>query len=199
MGNRTSLSFDDYCEFEANNCLPVTWLALFTPDEFKIEIRQEDPEEGGEYEVVLYRTSHISALNRVEQTIALLKGHTPIWGFLKPLELLRNELERCLSTGSIELDVTQLWAMDESFQQKIANAAQTFFEIIKRITGDKEADLALLNELVKEFSLGYIPSVAKLSPEERMFVLIGTYWGNADQEALYTFDYFNEEFWNGGM
>jgi hypothetical protein len=40
MGNRTMLHLGNCCEFEANNCLPVTWLALFDPQEFAVETRR---------------------------------------------------------------------------------------------------------------------------------------------------------------
>ena len=53
----------------------------------------------------------------------------------------------------------------------------------------------LLSELVNEFSLGNISSVADLSPEDRMFVLIGTYWGNAEREEMYSLEYFDEAYW----
>ena len=43
MGNRTHLFLGDYCEFEANNCLPVTWLALFDSQEFVIERYFDEP------------------------------------------------------------------------------------------------------------------------------------------------------------
>jgi hypothetical protein len=37
--------------------------------------------------------------------------------------------------------------------------------------------------------------VADLGAEERMFLLIGTYWGDAEREALYSPGYFGEGYW----
>jgi hypothetical protein len=45
MGNRTQLMLGTRCGFEANNCLPVTWLALFESQEFQIETRRFEYEQ----------------------------------------------------------------------------------------------------------------------------------------------------------
>jgi len=193
MGNRTALSLGNCGEFEANNCLPVTWLALFATQEFLVETREEDSEK---YDVAIYRTSQASALQRVTQTIGKLKGHTPAWSYLRPLEILKDELGHCLSDELINLDVTQLWVMDESFRQKVSRGISAFAEMLNRFTGDKEQDLAMLNQLVNDFSIAPISSVADLSAEEKMFLLIGTYWGDEDREALYSLEYFSEGYWS---
>ncbi len=166
MGNRTSLYFENYCEFEANNCLPVTWLALFDPDEFVIETRREDSEE---YEVAGYRTSQPMALRRVELTIDKLKGRTPVWAFLRPLEILRDELKRCPPEESIVLDVTQLRSTNEAFERRVVQCVEAFSRMVDALTGDEERDLALLNRLVNDLSIGHLSSVVHLTPEERMF------------------------------
>ena len=193
MGNRTALSIGSCCEFEANNCLPVTWLALFAAQEFLIETDEEDSEK---YEVAVYRTSQTSALQRITQTIAKLKKHTPAWSYLRPLEILRDELGHCLPDEPITLDVTQLWAMNESFKQKVSGAISAFVEMLGKFTGDKEHDLATLDQLVNDLSTSIISSVADLSGEEKMFALIGTYWGDEEREALYSLEYFSESYWN---
>ena len=193
MGNRTALSFGSCGEFEANNCLPVTWLALFAPQELLIETREEDSER---YDAAVYRTSQALALQRVTQTISKLKGFTPAWSYLRPLEILRDELVHCLSDEPITLDMTQLWAMNESFRQKVSRGISAFAEMLNRFTGDKERDLATLNQLVNDLSTGPIFSVADLSAEEKMFVLIGTYWGDEEREALYSLEYFSESYWS---
>jgi len=98
MGNRTSLTFSDCCQFEANNCLPVTWLALYNPQEFLVETRHEnleDDEDEG-YDVALYRTSHNTALKRVEQVINLLKGKTPAWGVFAAYRITQRRTKSML-------------------------------------------------------------------------------------------------------
>jgi hypothetical protein len=196
MGNRTAITFSDCCEFEANNCLPVTWLALFSSQEFVVEQQGEDD---GKYEVVLYRTSRDAALKRVEQVIASLKGQTPAWAFLRPIEILKDELNLCSSTEIIELDLTQFWAIDKSFQKKISDAVNAFHEMVKGFIGDSKHDIPLLDKLVKEYNLGIISSIANITTEERMFILIGTYWGNPEREYLYSTDYFNETYWRAAL
>ena len=160
MGNRAQLAFGTCCEFEANNCVPVTWLALFESDEFLIERRVEEPvqpvrksiqtpeprgfrklliaisrifkreitetskdriqsqefHEPEEYDVAIYRTLQSKALKRVDLAISRLRGQTPVWAFLRPLEILRAELKLCAQDETIELDLTQFWAIGEPFK-----------------------------------------------------------------------------------
>ena len=197
MGNRTSLTFSDCCQFEANNCLPVTWLALFNSQEFFVETKHENLEddEDEEYEVAIYRTSHDSALKRIEQVINLLKGQTPVWAFLRPIELIKDELNLCSATEIIELDVTQFWAIDEAFQQKVPEAITTFNEMINGFTGDEKHDNLLLDQLVNRYSLGNGLSIVNMDSEERMFILIGTYWGDPVRGKLYSLEFFNKAYW----
>jgi hypothetical protein len=192
MGNRMALTFSNCCEFEANDCLPITWLVLFSSQEFLIETRQED---GEEYEVTLYRTNRDTALKRVNQVINSLKGRTPAWAFLQPIEILKDELNFCSSAELIELDATQFWVIDESFQRKIANAATAFQEIVGDFVGNSEHDIPLVTQLVNEYSLETISSITEIDSEERMFILIGTYWGDPEREKLYSFDYFGDKYW----
>lgn len=192
MGNRTVLIFSNCCEFEANNCLPITWLALFRPQDFLIETRHED---GEEYEVALYRTKRDTALKQVNQVVNSLKGRTPAWAFLRPIEILKDELTFCSSAEIIELNATQFWAIDESFQLKITNAATTFQEMVSNFIGNSEHDIPLVTQLANEYSMGTISSVTEIDSEERMFILIGTYWGDPEREKLYSFDYFGEKYW----
>ena len=190
MGNRTSLSLGTYCEFDANNCLPVTWLALFDSQDYLVEARREGSEE---YDVAGYRTSQLAALQRVESTIKRLKGHTPVWAYLRPLEILRDELRRCPPDEPIELDVTQFWTKDEIFKQRVTQSAAAFANMLDTLTGDEQQDLAILDRLVNDLSTENTSSVSNLHPEDRMLVLIGTYWG--DLEDLYSLEYFGEVYW----
>lgn len=179
MGNRTYLSIGTRCELEANNCLPVTWLALFAPEEFLVEVRRFDyekaeyegpearpfrrfvavvtrvfqlggakgtvesndapaPSQDSQYEdceVAVYQTSHSAALERVELAIDRLKGYDSVWAFLRPLEILRDELKHCSQEETIELDVTQLWLMNETFEQGVAQGAAAFTRMLHSLTG----------------------------------------------------------------
>jgi hypothetical protein len=190
MGNRVSLSFESCCEIEANNCIPVTWLALFASDDFSVETHCEDSEI---YSVALYRTSRSAALQRVQLAIAKLNGQTPSWAYLRPLTILESELHLCSSVEFIELDVTQFWARDKIFEQKAAQGPAAFVKMLNAMTGDEQQDLETLNKLVNDYALDTIPSIADLTPEDRMFVLIGTYWG--ERESLYSLEYFDEAYW----
>jgi hypothetical protein len=165
---------------------------LFDTRYFLIETRHEGSEE---YAVAVYQTSQPTALQRVESAIGRLKGHTSIWAYLHPLEVLRDELKRCPPDESIELDVTQFWAKDETFRRRVTLGAASFANMLDALTGDEQQDLAMLDALVGDLNVASISSVANLNPEDRMFVLIGTYWGNEELEDLYSLEYFSEEYW----
>lgn len=196
MGNRTSLTFGTRCEFEANNCLPVTWLALFDEAEFLVESRpfeDEAEEDSEETEVAVYQTSPPTALKRVEIIIDKLKDRTPAWVYLRPLEILRDELKQCASDAVIELNVTELWGMNELFEQRVSQAPAAFNGMLNHLMGEEEQDSRLLTELVDHFNLGKVTSLAALDSESKMFVLIGSYWG--EEEDLYSLEYFDETYW----
>lgn len=65
--------------------------------------------------------------------------------------------------------------------------------MLESLTGEERKDLEILNHLVDDYSMGAISSLADLDPEDRMFVLIGTYWG--EREDVYTLEYF-EDYWS---
>jgi hypothetical protein len=183
-------------EFEANNCLPATWLALFEPKEYVIEREDEDEDEDDEeYVVVGYKTTALKASQRVKTVINQIKGQTPVWAFLKPLEILWDELALCSEEDVITLDLTQLWAIDESYEQKIQEAVWDFRKMLQQFNGSLEYDLSLLNQFIGAFALGPTLSVMDLSAEEKMFVMIGTYYGDEEHEDLYSLEYFGEEYW----
>jgi hypothetical protein len=92
MGDRTRLSFGNYCEIEANNCVPVTWLALFTDDEFDLKEEFEGGDEEFRYFTAIFKTTRYKALQRAEIAISQLKN-TPAWALLKPIEILRKRLK----------------------------------------------------------------------------------------------------------
>jgi hypothetical protein len=235
MGNRTMLSFGDSCEFEANNCVPVTWLALFDPQDFSIETRRFEyektmPKEATrpprglwttinrllgkerrhpsesiaatemgdtpyeEAQVAVYQTSRVMALGRAESAIQRLEGRTPAWAYLRPLEILRDELQRCSSGDPVELDVTQFyWAGNPIYGQRILEGPVAFANMLDSLTGTEQEDIAVLTRFVDDYSMGSISSLVDLDPEDRMFVLIGTYWG--ERGDIYTLEYFGEAYW----
>lgn len=242
MGNRVQLAFGACCEFEANNCIPVTWLALFESTEFLVERRVDEPAQhaqrpaeqpqagafhkfllairrafgrnlektGGdresqsqalrepeEYDVAVYRTSKLQAVRRVESAIGSLKGSTPIWAFLRPLEILRDELHLC-SEETVELDVSQFWAINKAFEQRVSQAPDELTRLLNGLTGDGEQDLAALTRLINLYSRTQISSVADLDPEDRIFVLIGTYGGDQEREAKYSPEHFGAAYWARG-
>jgi hypothetical protein len=240
MGNRTYLTCGACWEFEANNVLPVTWLALVDAAGFRVETRRaeypsaETPAPGGqpesswrrlrslahrfigretppppsaaarpgpgpvnydEYEAAVYQTSQVAALRRVEGAIDRLKGQTPAWPFLRPLEILRDELRRCPPDETVELELTQFWAMDDARRERVRRAATAFGRWLDDVAGDA-GDIAALDRLVNDYTLGRVSSVADLHPEDRMFVLLGTYWGEPDREALYSLAHFDAAYWS---
>lgn len=196
MGNRISLAYTDCCKFEANNCLPIPWLAFFAPEDLCIEIQHEGDKE---YQTVHYRTDRTFALQHAERIILLLKGHTPAWRFLRPIETLRDELNAC-SSEIVELDATAFWAIDESVQRKISNAIQAFHKTLNAFIGVAENDFCLLDALVREYTLFESPpSVEEMNAEERMWTLIGTYWGDSEKEKLFSPAYFDSAYWGEGL
>lgn len=190
MGNRTYLFFESQCEFEANNCIPVTWLSLFEAQEFLIE---EDKDE--ESVAVGYKTSQSKALQRLDQFIHQLRTNPTIWQFFRPLEILKDELSLCSQETAVILDLTQFWAFNEVNQERTQHAVNLFENVINRFTRNQEEDLILLNQLVNQFNLANISSLSDLSCEDRMFVLIGMYFGNPIKEEKYSLDYFNTDYW----
>ena len=192
MGNRTCLTFGNYCQFDANNCLPITWLALFTPQDF---LTQEQEEDGDKSTFILYRTTRELAIQRIENVINKTKKNSAVWSFLRPLGLLKDELELCPASSEIELNMTQFWSIDSVFEQKTTQAASIFTSTINGFIGNGILDIKTLSELVKDFSLGNISSVSNLNSEEKMYVLIGFYEGNPEHEKLYSIAYFNDDYW----
>jgi hypothetical protein len=193
MGNRTSLTLGHYCEFEANNCIPITWLALFAQQDFLTENRDFD---GDKFTVSLFSTSRELAIQHVEKALSQVKNNVFIWPFLRPFKILLDELELCPSNEKIELDVTQFRDAGKIFDKRAIQAVSSFVEMLNALNGDKTSDLERLNRLINDLNLGKDFLVSNLSAEEKMFVLIGTYWGNPEQEALYSLEYFNDDYWN---
>lgn len=195
MGIRTLLSYKDCCQFEANNCLPVTWLSLFSPQDFILETQQED---GEEYKVAIFRTSRDEALRQADHAITILNGHTPTWSYLHPIEILKTELISCPSEGTIELDLTQFWQINEDYQQIVTASVTDFQKMVSMCSGNGNYDIPILTQLVNKYSLGKIPSIGELSAEDCMYLFFGTYWGDPEREELYSMDYFGDDYWKNG-
>ena len=191
MGNRTYLSLGKNCQFDANNCVPVTWLALFTPDEFEVLYDQEDPEEG---EINIYRTSQSLALERLTKVIQQLKTSS-VWGFLRPLEILKEELQTCLPTDIIELDVTQFDIMDGSSEMRAKQAVSDFRNFVNAVPSKETDDIVLFAKLVNKFELGSSTDINNLSSEDKMFLFIGGYSSSNAHEEKYSLAYFSDNYW----
>jgi hypothetical protein len=127
--------------------------------------------------------------------VFLLEGFTPAWALLRPIEILLDELNLCPTDTILNLDLTEIWAFDDTFKLKMTKIVSSFDHFIETLKGDKENDLTNLSKLVGELTLGPISSVDNLTPEEKMFVLIGTYWGKPEREALYSLEYFGLNYW----
>jgi hypothetical protein len=192
MGSRTYLCLGQCWEIEANNCLPITWLALFGAQEFVIESREE---RGEQYQIAIYRTTRSSALNRVKQAIVKIKVQSSVWCYFRPLEILEHELQKCPLEESVILDVTQLWATNESLSYKVSQARSAFDAFVNDLTGHEAQNLDSLNQLIGDLALYPMTSVASLSGEDKMFILFGTYWGDPESESLYSLEFFGDEYW----
>ena len=197
MGNRTYLMLGDCCQFEANNCVPVNWLALFDPEEFFIdEVVEEEEEES--YTTAGYRTTASEAGQRVRSLIAKLKGSSPVWTYFKPLEILRDELDDCSDDDPIQMDLTQLYQMIEQSEQWTKTVVSKFQKVISQLQG-KPTDEEILDNAINK-TLNPIPYAASgplkdLSSEDKMFTLLGMY----DSEDLekYSLEYFDDDYWAG--
>ena len=193
FGAHTYLSFGDCCEFEASNCIPVTWLALFAAGDWIVEPRQRGPEE---YVAALYQTTRMEALQRVDTAIERASSHPDVWAYLRPLEILRDELERCGPGARVELKATQVWQGNDEIRRVIRAAVADFAAMMDGLSEEGESKLAALTALVNRLNYSKVSSVADLDADARMFVLIGTYWGDGEREELYSLEYFNEDYWN---
>jgi hypothetical protein len=190
MPNRTFLSFGSYCEFETTDALPINWLALFVPEEFI----SEPPAEAGASPTVLFRTGQARALARAEATIRRARGRTPAWSYLRPLEILREELRRAGPSAVIELDVTQLAAQSASQTERLRRAPADFASMVDSLGRDPTKDLDAIDKLVASWSTRD-GRLQECSPDDLAFILLGAYWGDPDREDLYAMDYFDEKYW----
>ena len=190
MGSRTSLVLGKRCEFEANNCLPITWLAIFDVNDFHIENRLIG---GDNCEVAVYKTSAAQAAKRAEGALSRLKSYPHVGKFLRPLEIIVSELKSCSADSKVEMDVGQLVNYSEELAQQVRRAPAAFAEMLEAFSGNEKQDSNSLTALVSDLSLHSIDSITDLNPEDRMFILIGTYWG--DKEDEYSLAYFGESYW----
>jgi hypothetical protein len=190
MGNRSRLIFGNVCEFEANNCLPIPWLALFRPEEFFIE---EDPDE--ESTMIGYRTDQRNAFHRINLHIDMLR-RDPVWKYLRTEEIFRDELAQCAPETDVQVDMTEFAFIDEAHQELAKQAIRIYQEEMEEIIINEDGWLSRINQLVNRFALGNISSLSEITDEERMFVLFGMYWGDPEKEEKYSLEYFNAAYWN---
>ena len=67
MGNRAYLTIGECCRFDANNVLPVTWLAPFDVADRVTEHRKD---RGDEWYAHLFKVSRDTAIDRLDWAIS---------------------------------------------------------------------------------------------------------------------------------
>ena len=187
------LSLGDYCQFETSSCIPVTWLALFATGDWAVESRHRGPYE---YTAVLYKTLRTEALQRVEAAIERATKYPSVWAYLRPLEVLRDELERCPPGARVELHATEVWEGSEAIRKQVRSGAADLAAMLEGLSGEGEENVASLSLLVDGLGYAAIRSLAELDAEARMLVLIGAYWGDPEREELYSRGCFSEDYWS---
>lgn len=191
MGNRAILQADSCFEIESNNCIPVTWFALFGEGELHSEIVQDECEQ---YETVVYKTTAKRALARINSVIPSLEDKNPVWCFLRPIMILRDEISQCPTDHAITLDITQFWFHDERMQKHLKYAPRNFLQFVRGLTGDRSHDVALLDELISLYNLGHFSSLLDYPLDSLVFLLLGSFSGKGAEK--YSQEFFNEDFWS---
>ena len=192
MGNRTSLTIGTESEIEANNCIPINWLALFGPDDFGIETLQEELEE---YQVALFRSTVEQSRKRLGAAIQLLQGKTSVWRYLRPLGTLKELLASHDGDTQVILNATQIWAYDASMGRDLENANGNFTQFVDGITGEINKDLLSINHLIETYNLGTFSSIREIPTSSLINILFGTYFGR--NENQYSSEALNVEYWSG--
>jgi hypothetical protein len=193
MGHYTYLVFGDYATFEAKNCLPLPWLALFAPGDYTVDIQQEDDVR---IERQRFVTSHVLARQRVTSAIDSVRGKG-VSAYLRPLLVLDDVLSDGAPDAPVVLDGYELIAIGGDREERFRRGPARFARMLGSFTGDLQADLQAFNEVFWGLP-SWVPiteSVADMDPEERMFVLLGWYEGDPKREAIYSLDHFKADFW----
>jgi tetratricopeptide (TPR) repeat protein len=190
LGIRAYLTVDSCFQITSNNCIPVTWFALFRDGDLHPETVRDGYEQ---YETILYKTTAKRALTRIKSIVPSLEDKSPVWSFLRPIEILRDEISQCPTDSTITLDVTQFWFYDESMQQQLKDAPRNFSQFVSALTGNMSHDIALLDELISLYNLAQFSSMLNYPVDSLVFLLFGSLSGRGEEK--YSHEHFSEEFW----
>ncbi len=178
LGNRTALNIGTNHEFEANNLIPVSWWALFAPEDFRVEERNL---EGEDCAVAVYRTTQKSALQRIDQWMVRLKKTAEIWEYLRVMEFLREILISERAETAVELVVTQFWAMGEPYTTRVTRGPAVFAVMADGVETYKGRKFFVLEGTVLQYAPGFRGYLDRMHGEELAWMLLGLYFGEAEE------------------
>ena len=178
-------------EIESSNCIPVTWFALFGEGDLYSETVRDECEQ---YTIIVYKAPVQRVLARIKSVITSLEDKDPVWRFLRPIEILRDEISQCPTDLAITLDVTQFWFYDERMQKQLEDAPRNFCQFVSSLTGNGSHDVGLLDELISLYNLARFSSVLDYPLDSLVFLLCGSFSGRGEQK--YSHEFFNEAFWS---
>lgn len=191
MGNRAYLTLGSSGQFEANNCLPITWLALFNPSDFRQETRDFD---GDLAEIVCFQTTAGQAQQNIQAILSKITLYPHILRYLWLLKLLYEELQQ-IPEEIIELDVSEWVAINEQWATLMPTAPQLFQQLCTGFSGDEAQDLALLTQFVNQFKLDLpVQSLHQLNNEELSWLLVGFFEGEEALEEKYSPSFFKTSY-----
>jgi tetratricopeptide (TPR) repeat protein len=191
MGIRSSLGIGSDSEIEASNCIPITWLVLFGPNDFVVETSREGHEK---YQVALFRSTVERSNHRLDESIKLLQTNDSVWRYLRPLEKLMELVDSYHDDTEVILDATQFWSYDKSMRRRLENAVQNFGKFADELTGEIDKDLNSLNHLIGLYNLTSFSSIQEVPTSSLNFILFGDYYGK--DESLYSSEALNLEYWS---
>lgn len=186
MGHKTTLQIGKKTEIEANNVIPISWLPLFSASDLE---KQDWGEKGT---LLTLHVSKETALTRIFQFSDFLETYESYSTYFRPIEILQAEIAKLEADEKIVLDLSQFWRVSKSYANNIILNLQHFSDVI---VGDRHFDAPDVTVLVNRFTLYKIEDVEKLDAYTKMLVFFGTYWGDAEKEALYSEKYFGPAYW----
>jgi hypothetical protein len=142
----------------------------------------------------VYKATAKRVLARIKSVIPSLEDKNPVWGFLRPIEILRDEISQCPTDLTITLDVTQFWFCDERMQKQLEDAPRNFVQFVSGLTGNSRHDVSLLDELISLYNLARFSSVLDYPLDSLVFLLFGSFSGRGEEK--YSHEFFNEAFWS---
>lgn len=186
MGNKITLHIGKTVEIEANNVIPISWLPLFAPSDLETENL------GGEKTKITLCVPKETALTRIFQFSGFLETYESYNTYFKPIEILQMEIAELDADEQIRLDLSRFWQVNPTYVNNIIVNLQHFSDVI---VGDRQFDAPDVTVLVNRFTLYDIEDVEAMSAYTKMLVFFGTYWGDAEKEALYNARYFGPAYW----